>query len=140
MKRPLMITIWAAFLTIAGVIGIASAAWIYWSGQDREYGLYEGIYAFYAPFSHVFGAVVFVGIWLMRKWAFVGYIAGQISGAAVFWISNPEWSSAMPLGAWGSLAAAALFAATTLPYWGRMTWHPLPIRDASLDTPQNANS
>lgn len=140
MKRPLIITIWAAFLTIAGVVGIASAAWLYSSGQYREYGLYEGVYAFYSPFSYVFGAVVFVGVWLMRKWAFVGYIVGQISGAAVFWLSNPEWSSVMPLGAWGSLACAAFFAATTLPYWGRMTWRPLPFRDASLDTPQNANS
>lgn len=140
MKRPLIITIWAILLTIAGLIGIISAAWLYVSGQYRDHGLYEGIYAFYAPFSHILGVVVFVGVWLMRKWAFVAYIAGQIAGAAVFWLVNPEWASVMPFGAWGALAFAALFAATTLPHWGRMTWRPLPIRDAFFDAPQNANS
>jgi len=140
MKRPLIITIWAVLLTFAGLVGLASAAWLYASGQYREYGLYEGVYAFYAPVSHIFGAVIFVGVWLMRKWAFIGYVAGQILGYAVFWLSNPEWSSSMPFGGWGSLVFAALFAATTLPYWRRMSWRPLPFRDVSLDTPQNAHS
>lgn len=140
MKRPLMITIWAAFLTIAGVLGLASAAWLFLSGQYREFGLYEGIYAFYAPFSHVAGMIVFIGIWLMRKWAFVGYILLQISGSAVVWLTQPAWSSMMPFGGVLALGVAALFAATTLPYWRRMTWRPLPIRDASVEAPQNAHS
>lgn len=130
MKRPLAITIWAAFLTFATVAGLASSAWLHLSGIGRSQGLYEGVYAYYTPVSHVVGVIVLIGLWTMRKWAFVGYIAAQLLGAAVFWATNPVWTAEAPWTGWGALIIATLFAVTTLPYWPRMSWRPLPFKDA----------
>lgn len=130
MKRPWPITVWAAFLTFATVVGLASSGWLRLSGKGGSLGLYEGVYAYYTPVSHVLGVIILFGLWTMRRWAFVGYIAAQLLGAAIFWITKPVWSPEAPWTGWGALIVAGLFAVTTLPYWPRMSWRPLPFKNA----------
>jgi hypothetical protein len=130
-KRPIIITIWAVLLTISAVVGLIAAARMLSSGMAQELGLYEGVYGVYGPISLVIGLIVIAGIWTMRRWAFVLAVVQYLLSGLIFLLAKPDWAGAAPWSGWGSFAMAALFGATTLPYWQRMTWRPLAFDRAA---------
>ena len=107
MKRPISITVLCVLLALAWLLNCYS---VYVAVQ-----VVSPLRASWIMGTSIIAGASIIGLWKMKAWGPVLYLAGQAIGIAVLYLLPPEGAEAYP--SWLVFLIPAIYAAVVLPNW-----------------------